>query len=256
MSQEESTRTGPSCQVTPAKPPPADPRGCWHGPSPSPGDSSWITPHGPLTSSCWGRGDGTRGTPNLGRNGANLQDTGQGMLSRGGRLQFGPGLGGSLEESEKKAQARLPLLPRDSSGHLGTGQPPKVHQSLPSLGTRVPRRGRGAGGNSCVPIADLEWLLGRSLIQSEKKSAQHSHHRVQKKPKTRDKAQGWAPPTHTGRSTTDLCTASPRQERRRTESPNAQASMGKRSRRSPRGGAGLAGPGGSRSCRADGGWEE
>lgn len=168
------------------------------------------------------------------------------MLSSGGRLQFGPGLGGSLEESEKKAQARLPLLPRDSSGHLGTGQPPKVHQSLPSLGTRVPRRVRGAGGNSCVPIADLERLPGRSLIQSEKKSAQHSHHRVQKKPKTRDKAQGRAPPTHTGRSTTDLCTASPRQKRRRTESPNAQASMGKRSRRSPRGGAGLAGPGGSR----------
>lgn len=131
-----------------------------------------------------------RGSPNLGSNGANLQHIGQGMLSSGGRLHFGPGLGGSLEVSEKKAQARLPLLPWDSSGHLGT---PKVHQSLPTLGTRVPRRVREAGGDSWVLTANLEWLLGQSLIQSEKKSAQHSHHRVQKKPKTRDKAQGRPP---------------------------------------------------------------
>lgn len=190
-----------------------------------------------------------RGSPDLGRDGTNLQKPGQGILSSGQRLQFGPGLGGSLEVSEKKAQAGQPLLPWDSSGHLGTGQPPKVHQSLPTLGTRVPRRVRGAREGSWVPTADLEWLLGRSLIQSEKKSAQHSHHRVQKKPKTRDKAHGQAPPTHTGRSTTDLCTASPRRQqhkRRRTESPNTQASRGRGSWRSPWEEAGLAGPGGSR----------
>lgn len=81
-----------------------------------------------------------RGSPDLGRNRANLQEPGQGIGSSGEWLQFGPSLGGSLEVSAKKAQARLPLLPRDSSGHLGTGQPPKVHQSLPTLGTRVPRR--------------------------------------------------------------------------------------------------------------------
>lgn len=124
-----------------------------------------------------------RGSPDLGRDGTNLQKPGQGILSSGQWLQFGPGLGGSLEVSEKKAQAGQPLLPWDSSGHLGTGQPPKVHQSLPTLGTRVPRRVRGAREGSWVPTADLEWLLGRSLIQSEKKSAQHSHHRVQKNPK-------------------------------------------------------------------------
>lgn len=94
---------------------------------------------------------------------------------------------------KRKLRQRLPLLPWDSSGPLGTGQPPKVPQSLPTVGTRVPRRVRGAGGDSWVPTANLEWLLGRSLIQSEKKSAQHSHHRVQKKPKTRDKAQGQPP---------------------------------------------------------------
>lgn len=55
-------------------------------------------------------------------------------------------------------------------------------------------------------VPNLELLLSQHLVQSEKKSAQHSYHRVQKKEKD---AQGRTPPTHAGRSTTDLFTASP-----------------------------------------------
>lgn len=55
-------------------------------------------------------------------------------------------------------------------------------------------------------VPSLELLLNQHLVQSEKKSAQHSYHRVQKKDKD---AQGRTPPTHAGRSTTDLFTASP-----------------------------------------------
>lgn len=76
-----------------------------------------------------------------------------------------------------------PLTPRGSSGHPGGH--PKVLRALSCLRHRSPEEGERGWRGARVPSAGLERLLSRCLVQSEKKSAQHSYHRVQKNGKTR-----------------------------------------------------------------------
>lgn len=120
----------------------------------------------------------------------------------------------------QSGRVRELLPPWDDSEHSGTGAAPK--------GASCPEEGERGGWDSRVPSAGLERLLSRCLVQSEKKSAQHSYHRVQKKQTKqkeikRKEAQGWAPPTHTGHSTTDLFTASPRPTAATQEQANRKA---------------------------------
>lgn len=110
---------------------------------------------------------------------------------------------------------------------------------FPAPGTGARRRARGAGGESWIPTAGLERLLSRCLVQSEMKSAQHSHHRVQKetkktkKPGERRRA---GPPqlTQGVRLRIYLQRVLSRQRqhmRRRMVSPSVQASVGDRAGR-------------------------
>lgn len=96
-----------------------------------------------------------RGSPSVGRDGVNLQDTGQGMLSSEGQATVGPGSGGSLEVSEKKAQAKAAPPPMGllrAPGHRAASK----GASVPSHpGYQSPKEGergwRGQLGPHCQP---------------------------------------------------------------------------------------------------------
>ncbi|KAM6044361.1 uncharacterized protein VSU04_013834 [Chlamydotis macqueenii] len=97
----------------------------------------------------------------------------------------------------------------------GTGQPPKAQRALSCPGHRSPEGGeggwRGEPGPHRQPRAAAEPVS--RTIRKEVSTAQLSQSTKRKEKKKRKKkrkeAQGWAPPTHAGRSTTDLFTARP-----------------------------------------------
>lgn len=240
VSQEESIRTWPGIpsQVpTMLIPCPT----CWQGPSPSLGDSSWITPHRPLT-------HGMRGSPDLGRDRENLQEPGQGILSTGGSYSLVQVWVAPWRCQKSKLRRGCP------SSH---GAPQGTWASQRCISPFPPWALQSQGG-----CEGLEGAAGSPLLTSNgcwagvsynQKRSQHStvitEYKKNPKPGTRRRAR---PPNPRGAfhdrsmysESSNSSNTREGEQRALTPKPAWGGDPG-----DPLGGAGLAGPGGSRSCR-------
>lgn len=191
-----------------------------------------------------------RGSPDLGRDGANLQDTGQRMLSSGGRLQFGPGLGGSLEESEKESSGKAAPPPMGLLRAPGHRAAPRG-ASVPSHpGHQRPKEGARGWREQLRPHCRPRVAAGPEshTIRKEVSTAQSS----QNTKKTQNQGQGAGPAPQPTQGVPRRIYVQRVLDRREGEQKalTPKPAWG----RDPEipVGRGRAGPGGSRSCRTDG----